>query len=85
MATPGGIAVSQLDHMVTETTNARNVGSARLIGGISQVTPGQGQTVGSAPCEAGSVVSYQVDAVGGLNLQFFQMVAPTTGLFVTIS
>jgi glucan endo-1,3-beta-D-glucosidase len=81
----GGIIVSQLNNIATDITSASKVGNTRPIGSVSSLSPGGGYTINSAPCEAGKTVGYRIDAVGGLDLQYFQMVTPPTGLFMTAS
>lgn len=77
--------VSQLMIPASGDTTARTVGAARPVGSISVLTPGQGYVISSALCEAGKTVGYQIAAVGGLDLHYFQLVKPALGLFVTIS
>lgn len=82
MRAPGGIEVSQLMIPASEDTTARTVGAARPIGSVGLLAQGRGHLISSGPCEAGKTVSYQVSAVGGLDLHYFQLVNPALGLFV---
>ena len=82
---PGGIIVSELGHFATVKTSAANVGVSQPVGSINQLIPGKGHLISSGPCEAGLTVAYQIDALSGLDLQFFQMVTPPLGLFMTVS
>lgn len=82
----GGISVSKLDSPATDTTSSSTVGSSSLVGTVGELAQGgQGNLVSSAPCEAGETVGYRIDAVNGLDLQYFQMVMPASGLFMTVS
>lgn len=81
--TPGGINVSRLtNHIATPKINANSVGSSTPIGTVPSVQPASEYTIGSAPCDAGRRVGYQVDAIGGFTMDFFQMTSPPLGLFV---
>lgn len=62
-----------------------HTGALQPIGSVRQLNPGQGNVLSIKPCEAGQTVGYQMDALSGLDLQYFQMVMPPTGLFVTVS
>jgi glucan endo-1,3-beta-D-glucosidase len=75
---------SQLENPATEVTRSGNVGSSRPIGAVSSLETG-GHLVNSAPCEAGKKVGYRADALGALDLQYFQMTSPASGLFMTVS
>lgn len=85
MKAPGGIVVSQLAIPASEGTTARTVGAARPLGSVVMLTQGQRYSISSAPCEAGQTVGYQISAVGGLDMHYFQIVKPPLGLFVTIN
>ncbi|KAF2463667.1 glycoside hydrolase [Lindgomyces ingoldianus] len=85
MWAPGGISVFQLQNPAQDTTSANKVGNVKLIGTINQLNLGSGKVIRSAPCEAGKKVGYQVDSVGGLDLQYFQTKEPAIGLWVTVS
>jgi glucan endo-1,3-beta-D-glucosidase len=83
MKTAGGIAVSELDQLATETTSFSTVGTSRPVGSVGLLAKGEGNLVASFPCPAGKMVGYQVDSIGGLDLQFFEMITPALGLFMT--
>lgn len=85
MRASGGIAVSQLMIPASQDTTARTVGAVRPIGSVGLLAQGRGHLISSGPCEAGKTVGYQVSAVGGLDLHYFQLVKPALGLFVTIN
>jgi glucan endo-1,3-beta-D-glucosidase len=80
---PGGISVSRLDnHPASQDISASNVGSAAPFGTAPSVQFANQYNVGSAPCEAGQRVAYQVDSTKGLTMDFFQMTSPPLGLFM---
>ncbi|KAH9883102.1 hypothetical protein J1614_000472 [Plenodomus biglobosus] len=68
---PGGVTVSR-------------VGISRPIGSVASIDFGQNYNVASSPCEGGQEVGYQVDSVGGLTMDFFQMVNPPLGFFLLV-
>lgn len=70
------------NHIATPKINANSVGSSTPIGTVPSVQPASEYTIGSAPCDAGRRVGYQVDAIGGFTMDFFQMTSPPLGLFV---
>jgi len=85
MTTPGGMLVSRLEAPATALTNGVNVGASKPVGAVNLLAPGEAHLVSSAPCEAGARVGYRVDALGALELEYFQMSVPPSGLFVTAS
>lgn len=81
--TPGGIAVARLDNTVTTPQiSANSVGSSTPVGTVSSIQSANQYTISSMPCEAGQRTAYQVDSVGGLTMDFFQMTSPPLGLFM---
>jgi glucan endo-1,3-beta-D-glucosidase len=84
LSTPGGIMFSQLENPVTALTSSGNVGSSWPVGAVNSLESG-GHLINSAPCEAGKTVGYRADALGSLDLQYFQMTYPASGLFMTVS
>lgn len=82
---PGGISIAQLEQPATVTTTFSTIGNTRPVGSVTQLTQGQRHIISSEPCEAGKTVGYEVDAINGLDLQYFQMVEPASGLFITVS
>jgi len=82
---PGGINVSRLDQIATDKTTASNAGPSTPVGSVPQLSLGQGHPISSAPCEAGKVVGYRIDSQNGLDMSWFQMVTPASGLFMTVS
>ncbi|KAF2710921.1 hypothetical protein K504DRAFT_375993, partial [Pleomassaria siparia CBS 279.74] len=85
MNTPGGMVVSRLETIATKFSSSSNVGVSRTTGAINLLAPGQGHLVNSAPCEAGETVGYRADALGALDLSYFQLTNPPSGLFMTVS
>jgi glucan endo-1,3-beta-D-glucosidase len=80
---PGGISVSRISNRVAmQDTSASSVGSSAPVGAVPSIQPANQYAVGSFPCEAGQRVAYQVDSVGGLTMDFFQMTLPPLGLFM---
>jgi glucan endo-1,3-beta-D-glucosidase len=83
LRSPGGIAVARLDNTATiPLISANSVGSSTRVGSVPSIQPANQYTISSAPCEAGQKVAYQVDSVGGLTMDFFQMTSPALGLFM---
>lgn len=85
LKSPGGISVSRLDQYATVTTTFSNVGKSTPVGSVGQVSLGQGYPIASFPCEADKVIGYRIDSINGLNMSWFQMVAPAAGIFMTVS
>ena len=81
--TSGGIAVSQLDQLATETTSFSTVGASRPVGSVGLLAKGTANPIASFPCPEGTQVGYIVDGIGGLDLQFFEIIIPALGLFMT--
>lgn len=84
---PGGINVSRLssNRVATPEISVDSVGSATLVGTVPSIQFANQYTVTSMPCEAGQNVAYQVDSIGGLTMDFFQMTSPPLGLFISIA
>jgi hypothetical protein len=82
---PGGISVSRITNQVPDTVSTQNVGNSNLVGVVQLVQPARQYNVASFPCEAGQQVRYQVDSIGGLDMNWFQMTYPALGLFMLIS
>ncbi|KAI4671111.1 uncharacterized protein J4E88_009509 [Alternaria novae-zelandiae] len=83
--TPGGISVSRLANQVSDTVSMQSVGNSSLVGVVQLIEPAHQYNVASFPCEAGQRVSYQVDSINGLDMNWFQMTYPALGLFMLIS
>ncbi|KAI4604965.1 hypothetical protein J4E90_008402 [Alternaria incomplexa] len=83
--TPGGISVSRLANQVPDTVSMQSVGNSSLVGVAQLIEPARQYNVASFPCEAGQRVSYQVDSINGLDMNWFQMTYPALGLFMLIS
>lgn len=83
---PGGITVSSVDEQVASAdVSAKNVGSSTLVGWVPTIGPANQYDIASVPCAAGQRVAYQVESVGGLAMDFFQMTSPPLGLFMLVS
>jgi glucan endo-1,3-beta-D-glucosidase len=80
---PGGISVFRIDNNVaTPNISASSVGSSAPVAVVPSIQPDNQYAVASVPCEAGQRVAYQIDSVGGLAMDFFQMISPPLGLFM---
>jgi glucan endo-1,3-beta-D-glucosidase len=84
---PGGINVSRLDSniMATPEISTESVGSTIPVGTVPSIQFANQYTVTSMPCEVGQKVAYQVDPIGGLTMDFFQMTSPPLGLFISVA
>jgi glucan endo-1,3-beta-D-glucosidase len=81
--TPGGITVSRLSNSAAGSdVSASEFGASTPVGDAPSIQFASQYTVGSAPCDAGQRVAYQVDSSGGLTMDFFQMISPPLGLFM---
>lgn len=79
----GGIAVTRLSNdRSTSRISADGVDKSIPVVTVPSIEPANQYTIASTPCEAGQKVAYQVNAVAGLTIEFFQMTAPPLGLFV---
>lgn len=67
----GSFMVNELSSPATQSTSYSNVPSSSKNLGTFPVTVGTQDVVLSAPCAAGSTVSYEFSAVGGLDIEFF--------------
>jgi glucan endo-1,3-beta-D-glucosidase len=80
----GGISVSRLANAPGPDVNAQSVSNSSLVGLVPMVSPASQYNIASFPCEAGQRVGYQVDSVGGLDMNWFQMTYPALGLFMQV-
>jgi glucan endo-1,3-beta-D-glucosidase len=80
----GGISVSRLAATPGWPFNAQNMGNGSLVGVVPMVLPAHQYNIASFPCEAGQRVGYQVDSIGGLDMNWFQMTYPALGLFMQV-
>ena len=82
----GGFDVAELSSPATESTSYNSVPSvAKDLGGPSSVTPGNEYVISSGSCAAGSTVSYEISATGGLDLSYFQDFNPSPiGFYITV-
>lgn len=76
---PGGVTVSRVDNAVPMLSASGPVGS------VASVDFGHDYNIASGPCEGGQRVGYQVDSVGGLTMDFFQLVNPPLGFFLLVN
>ncbi|PSN68483.1 glycoside hydrolase [Corynespora cassiicola Philippines] len=83
LLSPGGFAFSRLDSPAAAPASEARVSKSEPVGSVPMVMPGA-FPLSSAPCEAGKTVTYRADALGELNLEFFQMTDPPVGLFVQV-
>jgi glucan endo-1,3-beta-D-glucosidase len=80
---PGGISVSRLSSRVdSPRISADSVGSLTPVGTVPLIQPASSYTVSSMPSQGGQRVAYEVDSVGGLTMEFFQMTSLPSGLFM---
>jgi glucan endo-1,3-beta-D-glucosidase len=80
---PGGISLSRLSSSVASPEiSANSIGSSTPVGTVASIQPDNQYAVSSMPCEGGQRVAYQIDSVGGLTMDFFQMTSPPLGLFM---
>ena len=83
--TPGGFSVSRLANQVPGNVTAQSVGGSILVGAIGILEPASRYNIASFPCEAGQRVGYQVDSIGGLAMNWFQMTYPALGMFMLVN
>lgn len=83
--TPGGFSVSRLANQVLGNVTAQHVGSSSLVGAVGILEPARRYNIASFPCEAGQRVGYQVDSIGGLAMNWFQMTYPALGMFMLVN
>lgn len=82
---PGGISVSRLgNQMILADMSASSVDAYPAVGSVPLIQEGNQYNVANLPCEAGQKVAYQVDSIGGLAMDFFQMTSPPLGLFMLV-
>lgn len=83
---PGGIIVSSVgQHAASADISANDVGSSKLVGWVPAIEPANQYNIASVPCAAGQRVAYQIESIGGLAMDFFQMTSPPLGLFMSVS
>jgi glucan endo-1,3-beta-D-glucosidase len=83
---PGGITVSSVGQQAASAEiSAKDVGSSKLVGWVPSIEPANQYDIASVPCAAGQRVAYQVESIGGLAMDFFQMTSPPLGLFMSVS
>ncbi|KAJ4312106.1 hypothetical protein N0V94_007627 [Neodidymelliopsis sp. IMI 364377] len=82
---PGGITVSSVGQQAASAEiSANDVGSSKLVGWVPSIEPANQYDIASVPCAAGQRVAYQVESIGGLAMDFFQMTSPPLGLFMSV-
>jgi glucan endo-1,3-beta-D-glucosidase len=83
---PGGITVSSVGQQAASAEiSASNAGSSKLVGWVPSVEPSNQYNISDVPCAAGQRVAYQIESIGGLIMDFFQMTSPPLGLFMSVS
>ena len=82
---PGGINVSRVNSPVSAQPSANDVVNSTPVGSVPAIEPGHRYNIVSGPCEAGARLSYQIDSVGGLDMNWFQIVNPPLGPFIMVS
>ncbi|EPE35797.1 hypothetical protein GLAREA_05135 [Glarea lozoyensis ATCC 20868] len=79
----GVVDFKQLTTVASQSTTFANQGESKDLG-TQTVTPGTSTVVSTFPCPAGQAVSYEISAVSGTDLEFFQDYNPSPiGLYVT--
>lgn len=86
LRSPGGIIVSSVGQQAASAEiSANDVGSSSVIGWVPSIEPANQYNIASIPCAAGRRVAYQIESIGGLAMDFFQMTTPPLGLFMSVS
>jgi hypothetical protein len=80
----GVIDFKQLSNVASQSTTFANQGAVSQDFGSKTVTPGTSTVVSTFACPAGKAVSYELSAVSGASLEFFQDYNPSPiGLYIT--
>ncbi|KAF3041556.1 hypothetical protein E8E12_007582 [Didymella heteroderae] len=83
---PGGVIVSSMGQQAAWAgISASNFVSSGVVGWVPSVQLSNQYNFASLPCAAGQRVAYQVESTGGLTMDFFQVISPPTGLFMSVS
>lgn len=83
---PGGINVASVgSQAASDGISANDVGISSLVGSVPSVEPANQYSIASVPCAAGQRVAYQLESTGGLVMDFFQMIVPPLGLFMSVT
>lgn len=80
----GVVDFKQLETIATSETTYSSVGDVKTDFGDKTVTPGSSTVISTFSCPAGQTVSYELSAVSGTSLDYFQDWNPSPiGLFIT--
>jgi hypothetical protein len=80
----GAVDFKQLSWVATSSTTYASQGGVKWDFGVKTVTPGSWTSVATFPCPAGQTVSYELSAVSGTKLWYFQDYNPSPiGLYIT--
>lgn len=81
----GGLNFARLKSPGTEQTTYGTVPAVEKdVGSVTELQAGNGYSIASGPCSAGSRLSYEVSSTGTLDLEYFQDYnAPAIGLYIT--
>lgn len=80
----GGIDFSKLNGVATSSTSYSNAPGLGADFGTTVVAPGNSYTIVTFPCPAGTIVSFEMKAVGDTCLTYFQDYNPSPiGLYIT--
>ena len=80
----GAIDFKQLSTVASQSTTYASQGSITKDFGSKIVTPGSSTVVSTFACPAGKTVSYELSAVSGTSLEYFQDYNPSPiGLYIT--
>jgi hypothetical protein len=79
----GAIDFKQLSTVASQSTTFANQGGVATDFGAKTVTPGTSTVISTFACPAGQAVSYELSAVSGTSLEFFQDYNPSPiGLYI---
>jgi hypothetical protein len=80
----GVVDFKELDTIANSGTTFSSIGGVKTDFGDKTVTPGSSTVVSTFACPAGQTVSYELSAVSGTSLNYFQDWNPSPiGLFIT--
>jgi glucan endo-1,3-beta-D-glucosidase len=82
---PGGITIQQLYTPASANSTFLNTPAGKTVGGVGHLEAGHGYTITSGPCGPAKTVGYRIESVNGMDMQFFQSMSPSLGLFITVS
>ncbi|KAG9229274.1 GPI anchored cell wall protein [Amylocarpus encephaloides] len=80
----GKFDFKQLNHVASQSTTYANQGDSMADYGRFTAMPGSSTVVATFPCPAGQAVSYEMSAVSGTSLEYFQDYNPSPiGAYIT--